>query len=269
MSGACYEIPGRGSDSHGVPRSISNTYIEIKSWLDFPLAVIILSVTAPVILLSLLIVKLTSKGPPLYTQRRVGRQGRLFTIYKIRTMVQHSEPNGPKWCLPGDPRVTRVGRLLRSSHLDELPQLMNVLRGEMSLIGPRPERPEIVAQLERVLPYYRQRLIVRPGLSGLAQVLNPPDTDLRSVRAKLDYDLHYIDHACLALDFKIALATVLHLLNAPRGLILRLIVFPIRCWDDPNVIQSLDKGRLCGVARDVLSASELIDTGATSELAGN
>ena len=105
--------------------------------------------------------------------------GKVFTIYKIRTMYQDSERHcGPRWCVPGDPRVTPVGRFLRRCHVDELPQLINVLKGEMSLVGPRPERPEFLAQLERALPNYRQRLTVRPGLTGLAQVQQPPDTDL-------------------------------------------------------------------------------------------
>jgi lipopolysaccharide/colanic/teichoic acid biosynthesis glycosyltransferase len=156
----------------------------------------------------------------------VGRNGHSFTIYKIRTMVQDSEPNGPRWCVPGDPRVTAVGRFLRWSHLDELPQLVNVLRGDMSLIGPRPERPEIVRQLEQVLPDYRRRLIMRPGVTGLAQVLNPPDSDLRSVRIKLSYDLHYIEHLGLDLDLRIALATVFHLANVPRRWISFCFGFP-------------------------------------------
>ena len=104
-------------------------------------------------------------------------EGKVFTIYKIRTMYQDSERHsGPTWCVPGDPRVTPVGRFLRWSHVDELPQLINVLMGEMSLVGPRPERPEFLAQLERALPDYRQRLTVRPGVTGLAQVQQPPDT---------------------------------------------------------------------------------------------
>jgi lipopolysaccharide/colanic/teichoic acid biosynthesis glycosyltransferase len=142
-------------------------------------------------------------------------------------MVQDSEPNGPRWCVPGDPRVTAVGRLLRWSHLDELPQLVNVLRGEMSLIGPRPERPEIVRQLEHVLPDYRRRLITRPGLTGLAQVLNAPDSDLRSVQIKLGYDLYYISHFGLDLDLRIAVATVFHLANVPRRWISSCFEFPV------------------------------------------
>ena len=208
------------------PVLLENTYADLKRWVDFPAAVLLLVIFSPIILLSMVLVKLTSRGPALYTQRRVGRNGHSFTIYKIRTMVQDSEPNGPRWCVPGDPRVTAVGRFLRWSHLDELPQLVNVLRGDMSLIGPRPERPEIVRQLEQVLPDYRRRLITRPGVTGLAQVLNPPDSDLRSVRIKLSYDLHYIKHLGLDLDLRIAVATVFHLANVPRRWISFCFGFP-------------------------------------------
>ena len=151
----------------------------------------------------MLLVRLTSRGPAVYTQKRLGYNGRVFTIYKIRTMYLGSEPDGARWSLPGDPRVTPVGRFLRWSHLDELPQLLNVLRGEMSLIGPRPERPEIVAQLEKSLPEYRLRLLVRPGVTGLAQVLQPPDTDLNSVRRKLNFDMYYISRMSPWLDVRI------------------------------------------------------------------
>ena len=120
---------------------LDRPYERLKSLLDFAAAVVILIFFMPLIALAILAVRLSSPGPGIYRQRRVGRGGRPFTIYKIRTMIQDSEPLGPRWCLPGDRRVTRVGRLLRWSHVDELPQLLNVLRGEMSLIGPRPERP--------------------------------------------------------------------------------------------------------------------------------
>src|SRR5439155_12868491 len=122
-----------------------------------------------VTLLSMLLVKLTSRGPALYTQTRLGRNGRPFTIYKLRTMQHRCESlTGARWSTPGDPRITPVGRFLRKTHLDELPQLWNVLRGDMALVGPRPERPEFVPQLEQAVPHYRDRLLVRPGVSGLA-----------------------------------------------------------------------------------------------------
>ena len=134
----------------GLPASRARA---IKDCLEFLLALLILVGTAPILILALALVRLTSRGPGIYTQKRLGLGGRCFTIYKIRTMYDDSEPAGPRWSLPGDPRVTPVGRLLRWSHVDELPQLINVLQGAMSLIGPRPERPEIVDELERVLPH--------------------------------------------------------------------------------------------------------------------
>jgi lipopolysaccharide/colanic/teichoic acid biosynthesis glycosyltransferase len=174
-----------------------------------------------------LLVKLTSRGPAFYTQTRVGEDGRLFTIWKIRSMVHNCESlTGPRWSMPGDPRVTRIGAFLRASHLDELPQLLNVLRGEMSLIGPRPERPEFVPELERELPGYWQRLTVRPGVTGLAQVQLPPDSDLTSVRRKLAHDLYYIRHLGPWLDLRLLLCTAVHALGFPFGVAGRLLDIP-------------------------------------------
>ena len=201
----------------GVVEPIDQRTGQIKVIVDTLLALIILMGVTPIILLSLILVRITSRGPAIYTQKRLGWNGRCFVIYKIRTMYQNSEPNGPRWCLPGDRRVTPVGQLLRWTHLDELPQLVNVVQGDMSLIGPRPERPEIVAQLERVLPDYQRRHVVRPGLTGLAQVLQAPDTDLGMVRRKLTLDLHYVDSRSFWLDLRILLATVLHVLQHPLG----------------------------------------------------
>jgi hypothetical protein len=152
----------------------------------------------------------------IYTQERVGLAGAIFTIYKIRTMYLGSEQHcGPKWAVPGDSRITPVGRILRWSHLDELPQFVNILRGEMSLVGPRPERPEFVDALDRVLPGYRRRLAVRPGLTGLAQVKQPPDVDVFSVRRKLTYDLFYVDCYDPWLDLRVLAATALKCLGVP------------------------------------------------------
>jgi lipopolysaccharide/colanic/teichoic acid biosynthesis glycosyltransferase len=150
-----------------------------KALADVVLTALMLVLAAPLILLLMALVKLTSRGPALYTQVRLGRGGRRYTMYKIRTMPHHCErESGPCWAIPEDPRATRLGRFLRRHHIDELPQLWNVLRGDMSLVGPRPERPEIVTQLERAVPGYRDRLRVRPGITGLAQVLLPADVDL-------------------------------------------------------------------------------------------
>ena len=209
-----------------VEASMGFRFESLKRMIEFGLALVVLAATMPLILISLLLVRLSSSGPAIYRQQRLGLKGRPFTIYKIRTMCSNSEPNGPRWSRPGDPRVTPVGWLLRWSHVDELPQLYNVLRGEMSLIGPRPERPEIVAELERVIPEYRRRLLVRPGLTGLAQVLQAPDTDVFMVRRKLAFDLHYLDHLSLGLDLRILMATVLHVLHVPEKVIAWMFSFP-------------------------------------------
>jgi lipopolysaccharide/colanic/teichoic acid biosynthesis glycosyltransferase len=191
-------------------------YLPLKVGIDFLLALVLLCVTGPLILIALMLVRVTSRGPVLYSQTRVGRFGRPFTIYKIRTMTHRAESlTGACWCTPGDTRITPVGCWLRKTHVDELPQLWNVLRGEMSLIGPRPERPEFVPQLEQAISCYRERLLVRPGLTGLAQVQLPPDTDLNSVRAKLAYDLFYVQSVSAWLDFRIGFATVLHVIGVP------------------------------------------------------
>jgi lipopolysaccharide/colanic/teichoic acid biosynthesis glycosyltransferase len=206
---------------------VVDRYPSIKPHVEFVLALILLLVAAPIILVSVILVLLTSKGSPIYTQRRLGQGGRTITIYKIRTMYQDSEQEtGPVWSAPGDPRVTPVGALLRWAHLDELPQLVNILRGEMSLVGPRPERPEIIAKIEHELPHYRQRLRVRPGLTGLAQVQLPPDTNVDCVRRKLLFDLYYVERMSPGLDARILLATGLYLVHVPPKLIVGIFQFP-------------------------------------------
>jgi lipopolysaccharide/colanic/teichoic acid biosynthesis glycosyltransferase len=177
---------------------------------------VLLVLAAPVIGLAMLAVKLTSRGPAVYTQTRLGRYGRPFVIYKLRSMTHDCERrSGVQWCRKNDPRVTRIGWLLRKTHIDELPQLWNILRGQMSLVGPRPERPELVATLEQLLPRYRDRLAVRPGLTGLAQVQLPPDTDLESVRRKLQYDLRYVETGSSWMDVRLLISTVFHVLGLP------------------------------------------------------
>jgi lipopolysaccharide/colanic/teichoic acid biosynthesis glycosyltransferase len=188
----------------------------VKAVADVVAAAVLLVLAAPVIAVVALAVRLTSRGPAFYSQDRVGRGGRVFRIYKVRTMYHDCErASGARWATPGDPRVTAVGRVLRRTHLDELPQLWNVLRGEMSLVGPRPERPEFVDRLAREIPGYHARHAVRPGVTGLAQVQLPPDTDLNSVRRKLGYDHYYINHRTAWLDVRLVLATALKMLHVP------------------------------------------------------
>jgi lipopolysaccharide/colanic/teichoic acid biosynthesis glycosyltransferase len=202
-------------------------YQPIKTALEWVFALALLVVVAPLIGVLALLVKLTSRGPVFYKQRRVGQYGRHFTIVKLRTMVDNCESlTGPRWSIPGDPRVTRLGHFLRVSHLDELPQLINVLRGDMGIIGPRPERPEFLPKLELSLPGYRNRLLLRPGVTGLAQVQLPADTDLESVRRKLLYDLYYVQWASPWLDLSILCCTVLHVLGVPFWLAGKLLRVP-------------------------------------------
>jgi lipopolysaccharide/colanic/teichoic acid biosynthesis glycosyltransferase len=191
-------------------------YLPVKAAAEFLFALALMTVALPLIGVLALLVKLSSRGPAFYRQTRVGQYGQHFSIIKLRTMVDNCESlTGPRWCVPGDPRVTRLGQILRATHLDELPQLFNVLGGAMSIIGPRPERPEFLPNLERSLPGYRNRLLVRPGVTGLAQVQLPPDTDLESVRRKLRFDLYYVEHASPLLDLRILLCTGLYALGVP------------------------------------------------------
>jgi lipopolysaccharide/colanic/teichoic acid biosynthesis glycosyltransferase len=151
-----------------------------------------------------ILVRLTSRGPGFYWQERVGRGGRTFRIYKLRSMYEDCErSSGAVWSPKHDSRVTPVGRFLRATHLDELPQLFNVLRGEMSLVGPRPERPVFTEKLEQELPDYADRHLVRPGITGLAQVQLPPDSDTEGVRRKLVCDLYYVQRFDPLLDVKL------------------------------------------------------------------
>jgi len=174
-------------------------------------------VALPVVLCCVLLVRLTSRGPAIYSQTRVGKGGRIFTLYKIRSMYHDCERHsGPKWSTPGDPRITPLGRIYRKLHLDELPQLWNVLRGDMSLIGPRPERPEIVAKLREAVPGYNRRHSVKPGITGFAQIHLPPDTCLRSVKNKLAYDLFYIRNASVTLWASILFATGMKLFGLKK-----------------------------------------------------
>jgi lipopolysaccharide/colanic/teichoic acid biosynthesis glycosyltransferase len=190
----------------------------------------------PIVLFAALLVKLTSRGPAFYSQTRVGKNGKLFTILKLRTMIDNCESlTGPRWSMPGDPRITPIGWFLRKSHLDELPQLLNVLRGEMSLIGPRPERPEFVPNLERSFSSYRQRLNVKPGVTGLAQVQLPPDTDLESVRRKLAHDLYYIRHLTPWLDLRLLVCTGFYALGIPFWVLSRVLRVPASCDVERNV----------------------------------
>ena len=194
------------------PRSPS---ITVKHVLDHVLAAMLLVPALPVVLAAALAVRLTSRGPALFRQRRVGRDGREFVIYKLRTMRDDAErTTGPVLAHEGDERVTRIGRVLRATRIDEIPQLLNVLNGTMSLVGPRPERPELAGALVREIPGYEERWLVKPGLTGLAQVRGEYHT---SAEGKLRHDLAYVHNRSLGLDLRILAATV-RTLAARRGI---------------------------------------------------
>lgn len=179
-----------------------------KRAMDIALAAGLLLVLWPFMLITALAVRLDSPGPVIYSQRRVGLKNKDFTVYKFRSMRQDAEKNGAVWAAQNDPRVTKVGAFIRKVRLDELPQLINVLKGDMSFIGPRPERPEFVASLSEKIPYYYIRHTVKPGITGWAQVSYPYGASVEDARMKLEYDLYYIKHMSMFFDFKIFLRTV-------------------------------------------------------------
>ncbi len=188
-----------------------------KELIDTLLAAVLFVTLSPVIIASLILVRLTSRGPSIYSQTRLGRGGVPFIIYKIRTMRQDAEKDGQaRWATANDNRITFIGKILRATHIDELPQLWNVLRGEMSLVGPRPERPEIIERLRKVVPHYDDRLLVKPGLTGLAQIHLPPDETTEDVQRKLVYDRFYTRRASFSLDLRILACTALKLLGLRR-----------------------------------------------------
>ncbi|MEW4452983.1 sugar transferase [Bremerella sp. JC817] len=195
-------------------KPIAPRYLYWKEPLERLAAGIALVCCLPLLGALIAIVKLSSPGPGLYSQKRVGKGGRIFTLYKLRSMRSDAESkSGPVWAQSGDPRVTRLGKFLRASHLDELPQLWNVANGDMSLIGPRPERPEFVAILEKSIPHYLDRLEVLPGITGLAQINLPPDSDNESVWRKLLLDRAYIQRASFWMDFGILALTGLRVVG--------------------------------------------------------
>ena len=184
-------------------------FAEFKRGFDIAVALLGLILSLPVLLVAMALVKLTSPGPVFYVQKRVGKDGLVFDMLKLRTMVDDAEKHtGPVWAAQNDPRVTPVGRFLRMSRIDEIPQLVNVLAGHMSIIGPRPERPEFVDTLSGKIGDYNKRLNVRPGITGLAQIRQDYDTTLRDVRRKVKFDLLYIKRMCFLTDLRIMLSTV-------------------------------------------------------------
>ncbi len=188
--------------------------LRIKRVSDVLISLILIFLTCPFVLIACLIIKIEDNGPILYKQIRNGYKGKEFNIYKLRTMKVDSEKNGPQWSKRFDARVTNIGKFLRISRLDELPQLLNVLSGEMSLIGPRPERPEFDIKLKEEIIFYNQRYEVKPGLSGWAQVNYPYGASIEDSANKLSYDLFYIKNISIWLDLLIFFKTIKLILNA-------------------------------------------------------
>lgn len=200
------------SDGFSSGRELS---MVLKRGFDLVMSALILLITAPIILITALLVKLDSPGPAFYRQTRVGRYGETFEILKLRSMRQDAESGGNAiWAQKGDARVTRIGRVIRLIRVDELPQLWTVLKGHMSFVGPRPERPEFVAELEKQIPYYAERHMVKPGITGWAQINYPYGASLDDARHKLEYDLYYTKNYSPFLDILIFLQTVRVLLWA-------------------------------------------------------
>jgi len=181
---------------------------KVKRLFDIVASVVAIFLSSPLLLAGMLAVKLTSPGPVFYRQARSGRFGRVFNIIKLRTMVVDAEKAGPVWSTENDPRVTRMGRILRKYRIDELPQFFHVLTGSMSFVGPRPERPEIIVKLAASIPYYQERLMVQPGITGWAQVNYPYGSSVEDSRRKLEYDLYYMKNMSVFLDAFILLDTV-------------------------------------------------------------
>ena len=231
--------PGSARLSGRAPLAIEaplSAYLRWKHLLDRLAALVLMIPGLPMIGLLVFLIRLTSRGPGIYRQERVGKNGQTFTMFKLRSMqIDAESKSGPVWAATGsDARVTRLGYWLRKLHLDELPQLFNVLRGEMSLIGPRPERPEFVRVLADSIPGYMDRLRVAPGITGLAQLNLPPDTDLNSVRRKLVLDLEYIQTASFIFDLRMLLCTLFHLIGIRGGSAMRVmrLTREVRLLDD-------------------------------------
>ncbi len=182
---------------------------KLKRIFDIIISFIILIITSPVLIFTAIAIKIETEGEVFFRQDRCGINGSIFQIYKFRSMRKDAEKHtGPVWSQKDDPRITKVGKFIRRVRIDEIPQMINVLKGEMSLVGPRPERPFFVEKLSDEIPYYKRRLKVRPGITGWAQVKHKYDETIEDVKVKLRYDLFYIENMSLRMDFKILLRTV-------------------------------------------------------------
>lgn len=185
--------------------STKNLYVTIKRFLDIICALIGIVVSLPFIVVFSILIRIETPGNPLFIQERVGFDGKKFLIYKLRSMYSDAEKNGAQWAEKNDVRITNIGKIIRKTRIDELPQLFNVLKGDMSLIGPRPERYMFTEQFEKEIPGFKKRLAIKPGLTGLAQVNGGYDL---TPQEKLELDIEYIEKQGYAIDLKILLKTV-------------------------------------------------------------
>jgi len=195
-------------NAKGFERINNILILKVKRLIDVMSSLLILLISLPLWPFISLMIKLNSPGPIFYRQRRLGKNESTFLLYKFRSMIHEAEKNGAVWAEQDDDRVTGAGKILRKLHVDELPQLINVIKGEMSLVGPRPERPEFVEELKKEIPFYSLRHFMMPGLTGWAQICYPYAASLKDAKEKLEYDLYYISHMNLLLDMRILLKTV-------------------------------------------------------------
>ena len=230
------------------PKPTISSYFVWKPILDKLVASLLLIAVLPIIAILVVIVRLTSKGPAIYKQVRVGKDGKTFTMYKIRSMrIDAESVTGAVWASRKDPRVTLLGSILRKLHLDELPQLFNVLRGDMSLVGPRPERPEFVDTLDKKIDGYCHRLLVKPGITGYAQLNLPSDIDLNDVRKKLVLDFEYIEKASAFFDFLLVFGTALKVVKLTGRIPLTLL----------GIYRPVDKSKWASPLKVAQDASDL------------
>ncbi|HEY8351792.1 MAG TPA: exopolysaccharide biosynthesis polyprenyl glycosylphosphotransferase, partial [Sphingomonadales bacterium] len=180
----------------------------LKRLFDVTTSLLLLLLTLPILIVTAIAIKVTSPGPVFYRQERVGQGGRTFMVLKFRSMRTDAERNGPQWAQANDDRVTPVGRLIRTARIDEIPQIFNVLKGDMSFVGPRPERPVFVEQLAKEIPFYLERHRVKPGITGWAQINYPYGASVEDARHKLQYDLYYIKNYSIFLDFLVLIQTL-------------------------------------------------------------
>lgn len=195
-----------------MPEILSHSSKIIKRVIDIIISLFLLIMNFPLLMIVAIIIKLTSKGPVFYKQKRIGKNRKTFTMYKFRSMIKDAEEYGPEWSGENDPRITKFGKIIRKVYFDETPQLFNVLKNDMSVVGPRPERPHFVEILSNEIPYYYKRLSVKPGITGWSQIKHKYDTSLDDVKIKLQYDFYYIENMSLKLDFKIIINTIIVIL---------------------------------------------------------